>query len=175
MKSIKRILVLLITISFINCNDSDNSPSYPLNYENIAGLYGIESLKADVQTTISVSGIPVTASANAVGDTFQVDMIINADRTYSINGEYRIITTTRIPGTSPLTEEEIVVVDEDGTYVINENSINFTDPNAEFLTGVLNVTVFNEDSFTLAQELEESDSSTNTSVSADLAVGFIRK
>lgn len=175
MKTIKRILILLVTVTFLNCSDNDNTPAYPLNYENIAGSYDIQSLSADIQTTIEINGIPVTASANAVGDTFQVDMIMNSDRTYSIEGEYRIITTTRVPGASPVTSEEIVIVDEEGTYVINDSSITFTDQDADFLDGVLNVSVFNENSFTLSQELEETDPTTNGEISVNMSVSFIRK
>ena len=98
MKSIKIFLLLLVSITLTNCGDNNEEPAYPLTYENISGTYNIQSLSIDTETTTLVGIIPVTAKANGVGDTFQVDMILNTDKTYSIKGEHRIVITTSVPG-----------------------------------------------------------------------------
>lgn len=176
MKSIKIFLLLLVSITLTNCSDNNEAPAYPLTYENISGTYNIQSLSIDTETTTLVGIIPVTAKANGVGDTFQVDMILNTDKTYSIKGEHRIVITTSVPGVAPTTTQEIVVIDESGNYTINaDNSITFSDQNADFLSGDLNVTVFTANNFSLTQEIEGTEPLTNSDFKVNLAVSFIRK
>ena len=176
MKIIKFLLIACITLVFFSCDDEVASPPYPLSYENIAGNYNIQSLSIDTKTTTDVGGFPVTVSANGVGNTFQVDMIMNQDRTYSIKGEHVFVVTATVPGMSPTTETEIILIDEAGSFTINaDNSITFSDQNAAFLSGSLNVTIFNENSFTLRQETTEDISITNSTITANLAVSFVRQ
>lgn len=176
MKIFKSLFILFIAVSFSNCSTEDSAPTYPLTYENIAGTYNIQSLSLNVQTTVNVGVVPITSTANGVGDTFQVDLIMNQDRSYSVKGAYRLVTTASAPGITPTETQEIINVDESGTYTINsDNSIIFTDQNAEFLNGTLNVTVFNESTFTLTQLAEGIEPITNATFKIDLAASFIRK
>ena len=153
MKTIKILLLLFVCTTLTNCSDDNAAPTYPLSYENIAGNYNIQSLSLNLETTLNIGIVPVTSTANGVGDTFQIDLIMNQDRTYSVKGAYRLVTTATVPGNPPVTTNEILNIDESGTYTINtNNSITFIDQNADFLNGSLNVTVFNENAFTLTQE-----------------------
>lgn len=176
MKILKSLFILFIAISLSSCSTEDSAPTYPLTYENIAGTYDIQSLSLNVKTTINVGAVPVTSTANGVGDTFQVDLIMNQDRTYSVKGAYRLVTTATVPGVAPTETKEIINIDESGSYTINsDNSITFVDPDAEFLEGSLNVTVFNENTFTLTQEVNTQDPILNSDIEIDLAISFIRK
>lgn len=177
MKTIKILLLLFVCTTLTNCSDDNAAPTYPLSYENIAGNYNIQSLSINTETTTLVGVVPITARANGVGDTFQVDLLLNTDRTYTIKGEHRIVVTTTVPGVPSTTTEEIIVIDESGSYSINNanNSITFSDQNAEFLNGSLNVSVFNESSFSLTQEVEGTEPLTNSDFKVNLAVSFIRK
>ena len=89
---------------------------------------------------------------------------------------HRIVITTSVPGVAPTTTQEIVVIDESGNYTINaDNSITFSDQNADFLSGDLNVTVFTANNFSLTQEIEGTEPLTNSDFKVNLAVSFIRK
>lgn len=176
MKIIKSLIILFIVVSFSNCSDDNSAPAYPLSYENIAGTYNIQSLSINTEVTTMVGVVPVTAKGNGVGDTFQVDLVMNVDRTYSIKGQHRMVITTAVPGVPPTETKEIITTDESGTYTINaDNSITFTDQNAEFLDGSLNVTVFNESTFTLTQQVEGTEPTTNADFKVNLAVSFVRE
>ncbi len=177
MKTIKNLLILIIAITFINCSDDNTALTYTLSYENIAGTYDIQSLSVNTKTTTEIGGFPVTVNANGVGNTFQVDLVMNQDRTYSIKGEHVFVVTVSGPGIPPTTDTEIILIDEAGTYTIDDtnNTVTFVDQNADFLDGVLNVTVFNENTFTLTQEVEETEPLTQTTITANLSVSFSRK
>ena len=67
----------------------------------MAGDYDITVLNIDIETTAEVAGVAVTISNTAiVGDTFQVDVIINANGTYSASGQYRVVSTVTPVGTA---------------------------------------------------------------------------
>lgn len=175
MKTIKNLLILFAAVAFTYCEDNNIAPPYPLTYDNIAGTYNIQSLSIDTKTTTEVGGFPVTINANGVGNTFQVNLVMNQNQTYTITGEHVFVITASGPGFPATTETEIITIDETGTFVINsDNSITFSDQNAEFLNGTLNVIVFNESSFSLTQEAEEVIPVTNSTITANLAVSFVR-
>jgi hypothetical protein len=116
-------------------------------------------LDSDLETSTVVADVPVTvANASLVGDTFQVDVIINADGTFSAGGQYRVVTTLTPVGTAPITETEIITLDpSSGSYILNtlQNTITFSSQDMSLLEGTFNVIVFNETTFTLNQQVEE--------------------
>ena len=116
-------------------------------------------LDSDLETSTVVADVPVTvANASLVGDTFQVDVIINADGTFSAGGQYRVVSTITPVGTAPITETEIITLDpSSGSYILNtlQNTITFSSQDMSLLEGTFNVIVFNETTFTLNQQVEE--------------------
>ena len=151
------LLVLLVATTFIGCKSDDDNNSFLLNAENIAGTYGISLLESSTNTTAEIAGIPVTATATVVGDTFQVDVTFNADGTYVAEGQYRITTTVTADGMTE-TDTEIIVLDETGSYTVNANNetISF-DASTDFPSGVFNVTTFTENQLTLEQEFSQTE------------------
>lgn len=176
MKSFKLILLLFVTIAFSNCSGSDNEPVFVLSKANLVGTYAIESMRLDTKTTTIVSNFPVIVNANAVGSLFQVDLIFKSDNTYTLKGAHAVKTTITTVGSAPIVNEEIIVLDESGTYSINntDGTITFTNQNAELLTGKLIVSGFSENKLSLTQEVEETIPTTNTTIEATLNISFVR-
>jgi hypothetical protein len=177
MKLFKKLLVVLFVVFIASCSSNDTTNEiYNLTNANIAGTYNIGSLNIDLKATAITSGVPVTIStAKNIGDTFQVDFVMNVNGTYTASGQYRVVTTvTPITG-APITNSEIVVFSDSGSYNVNAttNEIGFTSKTDEFLDGTFKVTVFNENTFTLTQEFEEVDGSITTN--GDAEVSFVRK
>jgi len=159
MKTLKLILFAVITSTILSCADNSTEPELILSNESLAGNYDIAVLDSDLETSTVVADVPVTvANASLVGDTFQVDVIINADGTFSAGGQYRVVTTITPVGTAPITETEIITLDpSSGSYILNtlQNTITFSSQDMSLLEGTFNVIVFNETTFTLNQQVEE--------------------
>ena len=159
MKTLKLILFAVITSTILSCADNSTEPELILSNESLAGNYDITVLDSDLETSTVVADVPVTvANASLVGDTFQVDVIINADGTFSAGGQYRVVSTITPIGTAPITETEIITLDpSSGSYILNtlQNTITFSSQDMSLLEGTFNVIVFNESTFTLNQQVEE--------------------
>jgi hypothetical protein len=159
MKTLKLILFAVITSTILSCADNSTEPEIILSNESLAGNYDVAVLDSDLETSTVVADVPVTvANASLVGDTFQVDVIINADGTFSAGGQYRVVTTITPVGTAPITETEIITLDpSSGSYILNtlQNTITFSSQDMSLLEGTFNVIVFNETTFTLNQQVEE--------------------
>ena len=159
MKTLKLILFAVITSTILSCADNSTEPELILSNESLAGNYDIAVLDSDLETSTVVADVPVTvANASLVGDTFQVDVIINADGTFSAEGQYRVVSTITPVGTAPITETEIITLDpSSGSYILNtlQNTITFSSQDMSLLEGTFNVIVFNETTFTLNQQVEE--------------------
>jgi hypothetical protein len=159
MKTLKLILFAVITSTILSCADNSTEPELILSNESLAGNYDIAVLDSDLETSTVVADVPVTvANASLVGDTFQVDVIINADGTFSAGGQYRVVSTITPVGTAPITETEIITLDRSsGSYILNtlQNTITFSSQDMSLLEGTFNVIVFNETTFTLNQQVEE--------------------
>ncbi|WP_159949521.1 hypothetical protein [Polaribacter septentrionalilitoris] len=175
MKSVKYFLVLFLAFNILGCDSSDNEPIFVLSKANLIGTYSMESMTLNTKTTTEVvSGFPFVVNANSVGSLFQVDLIFNSDDTYSIKGEYAVKTTTTSIGSSPIVNEQIIVIDEAGTYAVDnsDGTISFTNQNAELLTGKLTVSGISETKLLLTQFVEEAIPSLNTTIEADLKISF---
>jgi hypothetical protein len=159
MKTLKLILFAVITSTILSCADNSTEPEIILSNESLAGNYDVAVLDSDLETSTVVADVPVTvANASLVGDTFQVDVIINADGTFSAEGQYRVVSTITPVGTAPITETEIITLDpSSGSYILNtlQNTITFSSQDMSLLEGTFNVIVFNETTFTLNQQVEE--------------------
>jgi len=159
MNKLKYILFAVITSTILSCADNSTEPELILSNESLAGNYDITVLNSDIETSTVVANVPVTvANASLVGDTFQVDVVINADGTFSAGGQYRVVSTITPVGSDAITETEILTFEQtDGTYTLNtlENTITFSSQDVSLIEGTFNVIVFNETTFTLNQQVEE--------------------
>ena len=159
MKKLKYIFFAVITTTILSCADNSTEPELILSNESLAGNYDIAVLDSDIETSTIVANIPVTvANASLVGDTFQVDIVINADGTFTAGGQYRIVSTITPVGSPQITETEIITVEpSSGSYILNslQNTVTFMSQDAGLLEGTFNVIVFNETTFTLNQQIEE--------------------
>ena len=159
MNKLKYILFAVITSTILSCADNSTEPELILSNESLAGNYDITILNSDIETSTVVANVPVTvANASLVGDTFQVDVVINADGTFSAGGQYRVVSTITPVGSDAITETEILTFEPtSGSYILNtlDNTITFSSQDVSLLEGTFNVIVFNETTFTLNQQVEE--------------------
>lgn len=159
MNKLKYILFAVITSTILSCADNSTEPELILSNESLAGNYDITVLNSDIETSTVVANVPVTvANASLVGDTFQVDVVINADGTFSAGGQYRVVSTITPVGSDAITETEILTFEQtNGNYTLNtlENTITFSSQDVSLIEGTFNVIVFNETTFTLNQQVEE--------------------
>lgn len=157
MKIFKFILTLCITASIVSCSNSSSlEPTITLSNANIAGTYDISKLI--VNSTISTTTNGVTfdvGTINVVGDSFQVDLVMNANGTFTSSGAYRIITKTNLISGDQFEDIEIVTLDGSGNYTINTTNSTITFSGTEdLLEGTLNVATFNETTVVLEKEEE---------------------
>jgi len=158
MKIFKFTLIALITTAILSCSDNSNDPELDLTNESLAGNYNITILNIDIESSAEVAGVPVTISNTTIdGDTFQVDVVFNTNGTYTAGGQYRVTSTVTPVATAPVTNTEIIVFNNSGSYSINtdENTITFMVQDQALLSGTFNVADFNENSISLDQQVEE--------------------
>jgi len=158
MKIFKFTLIAFITTTILSCSDNSNDPELDLTNESLAGSYNITILNIDIESSAEVAGVPVTISNTTIdGDTFQVDVVFNTNGTYTAGGQYRVTPTVTPVATPPVTNTEIIVFDDSGSYSINsdESTITFMIQDQALLSGTFNVSDFNENSISLTQQVEE--------------------
>jgi hypothetical protein len=116
-----------------------------------------------------------TGKISTVGDTFQLNLVMNANNSYTASGQYRVVSTITNNGEEPTEESEIVVIDASGgSYQLNSNNtITFNPQDDEFFEGVFIIETFNETSIILSQKDIEVDG--NTTFTVEAAAGFIRE
>ncbi|KOY51534.1 hypothetical protein [Polaribacter dokdonensis] len=177
MKNIKFILFLCLSTIFVSCGDDNNDTPLLLTNANLAGSYSIGSLTGEEQeTATSSSGAVVDlATSNIVGDTFQVDLLINTNGTYSISGLYREVKNTTPNGGSTTETTSILTTDTNGTYQLNgiNNTITFTPINGDFLADTFNVNNFNSTIFSINQE--GSEASGSNTITSSVTIDFVRE
>lgn len=155
MKPIKFLAILFLSISLVACSNSDDDGDAPfvLNLSNLAGTYALNFFEVDLRQTIEFQGIPITSVTDIVGDTFQVELILNENGSYAIEGEYRITATTTVAGETE-TVTEIVTVDDSGTFTLDNDQETLTiDSTNPLLEGVYQISLFNETQLNLTQEI----------------------
>ncbi len=159
MKLTKLLLSLCFAIAMSSCSNNDEKIiALDLTTTNVAGTYIVSELNADIVNTAVTQGATVTIStATKIGDTFQVDLVLNNNGTFTANGQYRVVTKVTDASGGVTETPKIVNVNNSGTYSVNttNRTINFSAINDDLLNGRLNVNFFNETTLTLTQELEE--------------------
>ena len=174
MKIFKKIFLLSFIFLAFACKSDDDGNQFLLNNENLAGSHDLVYFNGNIETTIEIQGIPVTAITTIEGDTFQVVAIFNQDGTYSIDGQYRLTITTTAGGNTE-TDTEIIDIDNGtGTYQIDadEQTITIASDLDEF-NGTFDVTLFNETQVRLVQE--ESSIVEGASVDSIIEIRFVRQ
>ena len=171
MKLSKVIIILIISVLVVNCDNESKEPTIILSNANIAGTHGINSFNLDSKVTseTNVGGIssPSVATSAGYGDTFQIDFELTENGDYTLNGPYRLISSITHADGNQVSKTLILSFDDSGTYEIDttNNTITFTsslDALSDFysdassrLSGTFNVITFNETAIVLRQEKEE--------------------
>ena len=167
MKLSKILLILILAVTVVGCNkkDDDGGNAINLSLANLAGTYDLTFLNATIVSVQEVAGIPVTSTVTAVGSVFQVEVIFTENGTYSAEGQYLLTTTVTVGGQTEI-DEEIFVIDENGTYTLDANSETIQMSGAgDFANGTLDVALFDETQLRLTQE----ESITTGDVMSDLS------
>lgn len=154
MKLSKILLILILAATVVSCNkkDDDGDGGFTLSLANLAGTYDLTFLNVTIESVQEVAGIPVTSTVTAVGSVFQVEVIFTENGTYSAEGQYLLTTTVTVGGQTE-TDEEIFVINENGTYTLDANSETIQMSGAgDFANGTLDITLFNETQLRLSQE-----------------------
>ena len=160
MKIIKYLFVLIVIVSLASCkSDDDNDTPYLLINENFSGLYNLNFLVANVETTVIIGGNPVVVPSTSEGSVFQVDTSFNLNGTYSLGGQFLLTTTITGSGAT----DEIIDLDENGSYQLNDTAKTITiTSNEEFLNGTFDVTLFNENELRIKSEKTTIDGDVTT-------------
>lgn len=170
MKILKIILSLCIAISLTSCSDSDPKiTTLDFSVANVAGNYNLKTFTADIENTAVTQGVISTIStAKQVGDTFNLTLKLNTNGTFTLTGNYRVVTTVTPTGGTPTTNPEIIIVDDSGNYTVNSQTrtITFTSSNNQLLDEQYKVLVFNETTFSLSQKATDVDGGITTTTDA---------
>ncbi len=154
MKLSKILLILLLAVTVVGCNkkDDDGDSGFTLSLANLAGAYDLTYLNVTIESVTEVQGIPVSSTVTAVGSVFQVEVIFTENGTYTAEGQYLLTTTTTV-GSKTETDEEIFVIDENGTFTLDANNETIQMSGAgELANGTLDISLFNENEMRLTQE-----------------------
>ncbi len=149
MKLLKPIFLVVMVVSLFSCkSDDDNDNQYLLTYENLAGTHSLDFLESEEVQTRIFNDLPSVSTISVVGDTFQVNLIFTEDGNYSIEGQYRITETTVQDGNT-VTDTEIILIDEEGTYSIDAIDLTITINPLGLDSQTYNVQLFNENNLRL--------------------------
>ena len=182
MKTTKGLFYCLVLFLFTNCssNEVEIEPQLDLSNSSISGIYNIQSLTVskEISTQVSIFTYELIANEESVGENFQVELIINENGTYEIDGAY-ILKTTRTPISSSANTvniQETVFIEYKGSYTIDKvnNNINFSGNLLENLDGSFFVESQNETSFGLYKE-NSSESLSGDLIDAKTFVLFVKK
>lgn len=165
----KILLVLFLSLSIVSCkNNDDDTVLFVLSNTNLAGTHALTFFNVNLDQAFEINGIPVTSNTTVVGDTFQVTAVFGDNGTYTIAGQYRIVTTVTVAGMSE-TDTEIIVLDENGTYQISSNAETLTLSGLNDLgDGVFNVEVFNANELRLTQMISETAGGVTSDTTTEL-------
>jgi hypothetical protein len=148
----KILFLLVIAVSVVSCSSDDDTVPFNLSNTNIAGTHALTFFTVSVDQSVEVNGMPETTNTSIIGDTFEVTAVFGDDGTYTIAGQYNIVSTTTVGGISTI-DEDTVVLDEIGSYEIDavEQTISLSGL-SNFGDDTFEVTLFNETEFRLSQE-----------------------
>lgn len=177
MKISKILLILVLALSVVSCkkNDDNTVEAFVLNNANIAGTHDLTYFTASSETTITVQGIPLTVTTSTTADTYQATITFTEAGAYTLDGEFRTITTITPGGGTPLIQ--IVTWNETGTFQANSNAqtIVLTETGSAPGDELINmVTLFNETEFRVTSE--ETYTEPNGGTTTDMAeLRFVRQ
>ena len=180
MKFSKVIIILIISVLVVNCDNDSEEPTIILSNANIAGIYSITNLNVDTKVTskTEVGGVIIpgdVATTKSIGDTFQIDFELTENETFTAAGQYRANkTVTSTAGNSvTVLDPLILVVDTSGSFEIDttNNTIKFSSSVGDFINGTFNVVTFNETSLVLYQEAEQIIDPTTTEIKTTIRFG----
>jgi len=179
MKFSKVIIILIISVLVVNCDNDPKEPTIILSNTNIAGSYSITSLNTEMKVTsvTQVGGVSVpldVATASSNGDTFQIDFQLEENGSFKAIGQFRMISKVTPAIGNPETETVILDVDASGTFDLDttNNTIQFNVSFGDFLSGTFNITTFNETVLVLYQETEETEDPITTEM--ETTISFVR-
>ncbi|QOD60054.1 hypothetical protein H9I45_11965 [Polaribacter haliotis] len=168
MKTIKIIFALFIAVTITSCGDSEKTVALDFSLTNVSGTYKVKSFNQDLSNTVVTQGTSVDVSnSTKIGDSFEVDLILNAGGTFTVKGPYRVVTTVTPVDGSATVSTKILNIDNSGSFSINKTgarTITFNSSNGDFLNGEYNVNLFNENALTLSQDSEETDGNINIDI-----------
>lgn len=179
MKKLKFILLLFISATILSCGDDSTPVVFSLSNVNVAGSYDINSITyEEVETVTSSSGNSsiILTTIRGIADSFDdINFVLNSNGTYTASGKYRIVITETPNVGSPITDNEIIVFDADGSYQLDtvNNTITFNQQNGDFIEGVFNISTFNQNSVIMGQE--DIDIDGNTTLTFKGNISLVRK
>jgi hypothetical protein len=150
MKLLKSFLILFIAISITSCS-SDDDNSFELTATNLVGSYNLTIYKS-VETEIATSSTgneSTLSTTTKIGSTFNVVVELNANGTYSIDGNF-ILTPNE-------GEQNVVIIASSGNYSLNatDEKITLTASEDEaFVGGEFGIASFTEDKMKLKQTID---------------------
>ena len=124
MKILKLMMIALLAVTAVSCSgDDDNGPAArEYNQANLVGVYAITAFEFEATEVEDVNGIDVTSTIVGVGDTFQnAQFEFTAAGTVIQSGLFRLVTSITV-GAQTQTENEIIELDETGTYTVFEST-----------------------------------------------------
>jgi hypothetical protein len=157
MKILKFFLLAITIVSFTACSSDDSNndsvAEVKLTNANLAGDYEITLYKGETVTSVTATNgtTVITERVTFSGDTFtNAIFTFNADGSYISSGSYVRTTKVNVTGQSPVTNEEIVTIDESGSYSLNNTNRTIT------LDGnIIDVDVFNGTKLNISGSNEE--------------------
>lgn len=179
MKLLKSFIFFIAITSIISCSD-DDTPSFDLSAENIAATYSMEKFETIVKESVTSSGQTTDLSTTTTtGDTFQVNLILSANSTFTLSGEYRQVSKTTFNNGSPSEEDsEIIKIADNGNYTLNitNREITFTSSTtgSDAFNGTYKIDTFNENSLKISLEKEEIEPGTSIKDNINTSVTFNR-
>lgn len=176
MKRIKYLIATCFFLSFLNCTEKKEVPQLPFSESTIVGVFNIQGISEKTTTTVVASGVEVeVAKTKSRADTFEVELTLNNDNTYSVSGAYRKINTVTPTGKSSKTSATIITITDSGIFSVDEaeNKVTFSAKTKEFLEGTYLVTDFYEERFTLQKEAVTLQDQITTS--SNIEITFVRR
>jgi len=149
MKILKSIFALIMIVSLASCNNDDDNDVYLLTNANLAGTHALTFLESEEVQTRIFNNLPSVSTISVVGDIFQVDLVLNENGSYTIEGQYRITETTVQDGNTNI-DTEIILIDEGGLYTVNTSNLTLTMSFNGGESQTYDVTLFNEDELRLS-------------------------
>jgi hypothetical protein len=180
MKLLKSFLILCIAVSITSCS-SDDENSFELTAENFVSVYALTDYESDItETATSSSGdVSTLSETEKEGDTYDTEVTLNADNTYTIDGSFRIGSKTD----NETETFQTIILETTGTYSLNiiSKTITLTETVTEeavkgagLVVGTFDIISFNENKLELEQTTTTAASVGTNSISTVTEVTLTR-